>query len=45
MAKIITLVFSNRDEWREWLDDNHQKENEAWLTFYKKTYRKNGRSL
>lgn len=26
----------NRDEWRDWLSKNHEKENELWLLFYKK---------
>ncbi len=27
---------SNKDEWREWLEKNHKKEESIWLIFYKK---------
>ncbi len=29
-------LFKNRDDWREWLDKNHDKEREIWLVYYKK---------
>jgi uncharacterized protein YdeI (YjbR/CyaY-like superfamily) len=28
--------FSNSEEWRRWLEQNHDKEKEAWLIHYKK---------
>ncbi|KYK36224.1 MAG: hypothetical protein AYK19_09065 [Theionarchaea archaeon DG-70-1] len=31
-----TLYVTNRDEWRAWLEKNHDTENEVWLIFYKK---------
>lgn len=30
------LGFRNREEWRLWLDKNHNRENELWLIFQKK---------
>jgi uncharacterized protein YdeI (YjbR/CyaY-like superfamily) len=29
------LFFSNRKEWRTWLEINHDKQREIWLIFYK----------
>ena len=31
-----SLYFKNRKEWRKWLKDNHRKEKEIWLVYYKK---------
>ena len=31
-----TLHFKNRREWRDWLAENYDKENELWLMQYKK---------
>jgi uncharacterized protein YdeI (YjbR/CyaY-like superfamily) len=31
-----TLYFSNRNEWRRWLETNGEKETVIWLIFYKK---------
>jgi uncharacterized protein YdeI (YjbR/CyaY-like superfamily) len=31
-----TLHVTNREDWRAWLKENHDKEQEAWLIFYKK---------
>ncbi len=28
--------FNNREEWREWLRENHDKEAELWIIFFKK---------
>jgi uncharacterized protein YdeI (YjbR/CyaY-like superfamily) len=28
-------LFKNRSEWREWLEENHQTEQEVWLVYYK----------
>ena len=28
-------LFKNRNEWRSWLEKNHDKESEIWLVFYK----------
>ncbi|MBM3155996.1 MAG: hypothetical protein FJ004_01765 [Chloroflexi bacterium] len=36
------LYFKNRDEWRVWLENNHDKEKEAWLVHYKKHSGKTG---
>jgi len=30
------LHFKNRNEWRSWLEKNHNKSNEVWLIHYKK---------
>ncbi len=30
------VTFSHREEWRNWLEHNFQKENQVWLVFYKK---------
>jgi len=29
-------LFRNRDEWRKWLEKNHNREKEIWLIHYKK---------
>jgi len=31
-----TLQFQTRDEWRDWLAENHDQETEVWLIYYKK---------
>jgi len=31
-----TLYFKNRNQWRAWLEKNHNKYNEVWLIHYKK---------
>jgi uncharacterized protein YdeI (YjbR/CyaY-like superfamily) len=36
MNFINQLNFPDRERWREWLLNNHDKEREAWLIFYKK---------
>jgi len=33
---IKTLYFSNRDDWRFWLEDNYLSKSEVWLLYYKK---------
>jgi uncharacterized protein YdeI (YjbR/CyaY-like superfamily) len=30
------LQFTNRNEWRDWLKENHHQEQEIWLVYYKK---------
>ena len=30
-----TLYLTNRDDWRAWLDKNHETEKEVWLIYYK----------
>ena len=30
------LHLTNRQDWRLWLGENHDKENEIWLIYYKK---------
>jgi uncharacterized protein YdeI (YjbR/CyaY-like superfamily) len=39
------LYFGRRDDWRKWLEENHNKENEVWLVHYKKSSGKGGISL
>lgn len=31
-----TLYVTNREDWRAWLEENHETEKEVWLIFYKK---------
>src|SRR5213075_1383965 len=31
-----TLYVADRDAWRAWLEENHARENEVWLVYYKK---------
>jgi uncharacterized protein YdeI (YjbR/CyaY-like superfamily) len=31
-----TFYAANRQEWRRWLQQNHDKENEIWLVYYRK---------
>jgi uncharacterized protein YdeI (YjbR/CyaY-like superfamily) len=31
-----TLLVRTVEEWRDWLDDHHASESEAWLIFYKR---------
>lgn len=31
-----TLYVKDRDQWRKWLFENHDKEKEIWLVFYRK---------
>ncbi len=31
-----TLYITNRDDWRSWLEENHETEKEIWLIYYKK---------
>jgi len=30
------IIFKNREEWRSWLEKNHNKFDEVWLVHYKK---------
>lgn len=30
------IAVANRAEWRKWLSENHDKEQEVWLVYYKK---------
>jgi uncharacterized protein YdeI (YjbR/CyaY-like superfamily) len=32
-----TLYVTDRKEWRAWLSKNHDKENEIWLIYYRKS--------
>jgi len=36
MKMFKTLHVTNREDWRQWLEKNHDKEKEIWLIFYKK---------
>jgi uncharacterized protein YdeI (YjbR/CyaY-like superfamily) len=37
MEKEIEIFYpKNRQEWREWLQDNHNKKQSVWLIYYKK---------
>src|SRR5256885_14789235 len=31
-----TLYVTSRDDWRAWLEKNHETEKEVWLIYYKK---------
>ena len=31
-----TLYVADRDAWRAWLEENHARETEVWLVYYKK---------
>jgi len=31
-----TLYVASREEWRAWLEENHARETEVWLVYYKK---------
>ena len=35
-SKYKTLYVKDRDEWRKWLENNYDSENEIWLIYYKK---------
>ena len=37
---IEEILFKTRDDWRSWLDNNHQKYKEVWLIYYKKHTKK-----
>ena len=30
-----TLIVSSREAWRAWLEENHDREAEIWLIFFK----------
>lgn len=32
-----TLYVTNRNDWRFWLEENHHKEKEIWLIYYRKS--------
>lgn len=32
----MQLYFKNKEEWRNWLAENHEIEKEIWMVFYKK---------
>jgi uncharacterized protein YdeI (YjbR/CyaY-like superfamily) len=36
MTIFKTLHVTDREDWRAWLKENHDKEQEVWLIFYKK---------
>lgn len=36
MKMFKSLHVTNREDWRQWLEKNHDKEKEVWLIFYKK---------
>jgi len=40
-----SLHFENRENWRSWLEKNHDREAWAWLSFYKKGGGKKGITL
>jgi uncharacterized protein YdeI (YjbR/CyaY-like superfamily) len=35
-ARIKKRLFKNREAWRAWLAENHARETELWLVYYKK---------
>jgi uncharacterized protein YdeI (YjbR/CyaY-like superfamily) len=36
LRRFKTFYAANRDEWRAWLKEHHEKETEVWLIYYKK---------
>ena len=32
---MLKKLFKDRNQWRKWLEENHDKEKEIWLVFYK----------
>jgi len=40
-----TLTVNGREEWRSWLEVNHDREREIWLVFYRKATGKQTVSL
>jgi uncharacterized protein YdeI (YjbR/CyaY-like superfamily) len=36
-TKMKTFYPENRQQWREWLDKNHDIESSVWLIYYKKS--------
>lgn len=45
MAFDNPLHFTDRQQWRGWLEENQNTETEAWLVIYKKKYHSQGLSL
>ena len=39
------LSFTNKENWRDWLKENYNKESFVWLTLYKKKFRKKRMTL
>ena len=39
------IDVANREQWRNWLTQNHEKNDDVWLIFHKKNSGKNGISL
>jgi uncharacterized protein YdeI (YjbR/CyaY-like superfamily) len=39
------LSLSDREDWRDWLKENHDKESYVWLLLYKKKFRKKEMTL
>ncbi len=35
MSDNVSLAFKDRDGWRRWLEENHVRENEAWIIIQK----------
>ena len=42
---IETLYFKNSQEWRKWLEENHNSQQEVWLVHYKKKSNRTSISL
>lgn len=36
LKKLKQLCFTNREDWRAWLEKNHGSQDEVWLVYYKK---------
>ncbi len=34
------IIFKNQEEFRKWLHENHDKETELWVGYYKKATKK-----
>ena len=39
------LSFTKKENWRDWLKENYNKESFVWLTLYKKKFRKKRMTL
>jgi len=39
------IIFRTKDEWRDWLEQNHASNQEIWIAIFKKKYHHKGISL
>ncbi len=40
-----TLYVTNRDDWRNWLEEHYRNEKEIWLVYYRKQAGKAAHSI